>query len=157
MLLHVFIDEFETKDKIQGEMLQMLLKRFIIKCVRIAKEQLISHELSSKQIDVIRRFNFLVDAHFKEKRQVKDYAVLLNKSPKTLSNLFSTYNQKTPQQIIHDRFLLEAKRLLYFTDKTVAEIGFELGYEDPAYFSRFFKKNLGKSPSEFRDEQIILS
>ena len=155
MLLHVFIDEFETTDKIQGEMLQMLLKRFIIKCVRLAKDQLITHELDNKQIDTIRKFNFLVDAHFKEKRLVKDYADLLFKSPKTLSNLFSIYNQKSPQQIIHDRFILEAKRLFSFTDMSINEVGFDLGYEDPAYFSRFFKKHTGLTPSEYKNKTSL--
>lgn len=150
ILLSVFIDEFETPDKIQGEMLQMMLKRFIIKCVRIAKEQLISQELNNNQIDIIRKFNVLVDTHFKEKRHVKDYADLLNKSPKTLSNLFGIYNQKSPQHIIQERLALEAKRLLHYTDKTVSEVGFDLGYDDPAYFSRFFKKHTGYSPSEFK-------
>lgn len=150
MLLNVFIDEFETPDKIQGEMLQMMLKRFIIKCVRIAKDQLISQELNNNQIDIIRKFNVLVDTHFKEKRHVKDYADLLNKSPKTLSNLFGIYNQKSPQHIIQERLALEAKRLLHYTDKTVSEVGFDLGYDDPAYFSRFFKKHTGYSPSEFK-------
>lgn len=150
VLLHVFIDEFETPDKIQGEMLQMMLKRFIIKCVRLAKDQLITKELNNKQIDIIRKFNVLVDTNFKEKRHVKEYADLLFKSPKTLSNLFGIYNQQSPQQIIHNRLVLEAKRLLLYTDKSISEVGFNLGYEDPAYFSRFFKKNTGKSPKEFK-------
>jgi len=155
MLLQVFIDEFETPDKIQGEMLQIMLKRFIIKCVRIAKEQLITLELSNKQIDIVRKFNVLVDTHFKEKRQVKDYADLLFKSPKTLSNLFGIYNQKSPQQIIHNRLALEAKRMLLYSEKSVSEVGFDLGYEDPAYFSRFFKKHTGKSPKELKVDSTV--
>lgn len=150
VLLQVFIDEFETEDKIQGEMLQMMLKRFIIKCVRIAKDQLIPKELSSNQIDIIRKFNVLVDTHYKVKRHVKDYADLLFKSPKTLSNLFHMYNQQSPQLIIHNRLVLEAKRMLLYSDRSISEVGFELGYEDPAYFSRFFKKHTGKSPKEFK-------
>lgn len=154
-LIDVFIDEFTTEDKIQGEMLQMLLKRFIIKSVRLAKEQLITKELNNSQVDTIRKFNVLVDTHFLDKRSVKDYAELLNKSPKTLSNLFNIYNQKSPQTIIHERIALEAKRLLHFTDKSVSEIGFKLGYEDPAYFSRFFKKQTGKSPKEFKEVSLV--
>ncbi|MGB0523821.1 MAG: helix-turn-helix domain-containing protein, partial [Flammeovirgaceae bacterium] len=117
LLLEVLIEEFKTKDTIQGDMLQMLLKRLIIICTRLAKEQLIVKTLSDTQIDIVRQFNVLVDVHFRTKRKVKDYAELLYKSPKTLSNLFSTYNQKSPQQIIQERIVLEAKRLILFTDK----------------------------------------
>lgn len=149
-LLEVFIDEFETEDQIQGEMLQMMLKRFIIKSVRLAKVQLITKELSNSQIDIIRKFNVLVEVHYLTKRSVKDYADILAKSPKTLSNLFSKYTTKSPQSIIHDRVILEAKRLLHYSEKSISEVAFDLGYEDPAYFSRFFKKHTNRSPKEFK-------
>lgn len=150
LLYKVFVDEFNTPDKIQGDMLQMLLKRLIIICTRLAKEQLILKKIDHSQIEIVRRFNFLVDVHFKTKRQVSDYACLLNKSPKTLSNLFLLYNQKTPHQIIHERVALEAKRLLHFSEKTTKEIAFDLGFDEPANFSNFFKKNVGLSPTEYR-------
>ncbi len=151
LLYDVFFEEFSTPDKIQGDMLQMLLKRLIIMGTRLAKEQLIVKVLNNEQIDVIRKFNFLVDIHFKSKRKVSDYAELLFKSPKTLSNLFSIYNQKTPQQIILDRIALEAKRLIQFTDRQNQEIAFDLGFNDPAHFSRFFKKMTQMTPSEYRE------
>ncbi|PCE63069.1 helix-turn-helix domain-containing protein [Sediminicola luteus] len=150
-LHEVFLDEFSTSDNIQGDMLQMLLKRLIIVCTRLAKDQLIVQKLDNDQIDIIRKFNFLVDMHFREKRKVSDYADMLFKSPKTLSNLFSIYNQKSPQQIIQDRLALEAKRLMLYTDKQTQEIAYELGFNDPAHFSRFFKRMTGKSASAFRE------
>ncbi|MEL7119998.1 MAG: helix-turn-helix domain-containing protein [Bacteroidota bacterium] len=150
LLLEVMIDEFKTVDNIQGDMLKMLLKRLIIIITRLAKEQLIVETLSDNQVDTIRAFNVLVDLHFRSKHKVKDYAEMLFKSPKTLSNLFATYNQKTPQQIIQERIVLEAKRLLLFTDKQNQEIAYELGFEDPSYFSRVFKKVTGVNMSSFR-------
>jgi len=152
LLWEVVQEEFKTTDTIQGDMLQMLLKRLIIICTRLARTQLIVQELTNNQIDIIRQFNVLVDVHFKTLRKVKDYAALLFKSPKTLSNLFATYNQKTPQQIIQERIVLEAKRLMLFTDKQTQEIAYELGFEDPAYFSRYFKKVAGFSPSDFKEK-----
>lgn len=151
-LYEVFEDEFTTPDKIQGDMLQMLLKRLIIICTRLAKEQLIVKKLDNDQIDVVRKFNVLVDTHYKTKRKVSDYAELLYKSPKTLSNLFALYNQKSPQQIILERLVLEAKRLIRFTNKQNQEIAYELGFNDPAHFSRFFKKMTDFSPTQYRDK-----
>jgi len=154
-LYEVFEDEFKTPDKIQGDMLQMLLKRLIIICTRLAKEQLIVKKLDNEQIDVVRKFNVLVDTHYKTKRKVSDYADLLYRSPKTLSNLFALYNQKSPQQIILERLALEAKRLIRFTNKQNQEIAYELGFNDPAHFSRFFKKMTNSSPTQYRKNNPI--
>ncbi|WP_109832055.1 helix-turn-helix domain-containing protein [Reichenbachiella versicolor] len=153
-LLNVFIDEFQTKDNIQGEMLQMLLKRLIIKCTRLAKEQLITRELKNDQIDIVRKFNVLVDKNYKELKQVSEYADLLFKSPKTLSNLFKLYNQKTPLKIIHERIVLEGKRMLTMTNMTVKEIAFDLGFEDVSSFTKMFKKVTGSSPIDYRKSII---
>ena len=150
LLYSVFVEEFRNPDHIQGEMLQMLLKRLIILTTRLAKEQLIGKELRNDQIEIIRKFNFLVDLHYREKRKVSEYADMLFKSPKTLSNIFAIYNQKSPQQIIQERISLEAKRLIRYTDKQNQEIAYELGFNDAAHFSRFFKKMTGDSPTDFR-------
>lgn len=156
LLLQVFVDEFKTRDTIQGEMLKMLLKRLIIMHTRIAKEQLVTKKVSSSQLETVRQFNLLVDVHFRTKKNVADYAELLFKSPKTLSNLFKKYNEKSPLQIIHERVVLEAKRLMLFTDLQSQQIAYELGFEDPAHFSRLFKKVTKLSPSDFKEEQKAL-
>ncbi|MDZ7682685.1 MAG: helix-turn-helix domain-containing protein [Fodinibius sp.] len=151
-LFQVFIDEMETKDSIQGEMLRMLLKRLIIKGTRLARKQLFPNGVGSKQTELIRQFNILVEQHFREYHQVSDYAEMLYKSPKTLSNVFADAGHKTPLQMIHHRIALEGKRQLMKTDKLSKEIAFELGFEEPAHFSRFFKKEIGLSPSQYRNK-----
>lgn len=153
LLYHVFQDEFSTRDNIQGEMLQMLLKRFIIKITRLAKSQVMDHHLDLKQSETIRQFNLLVDANFREKKRVADYAEMLHKSPKTLSNLFASNHQQSPLQVIHDRIVLEAKRSLMYTDSSLKEIAFDLGFEEVTHFSRLFKKITGTTPLAYRKSQ----
>ena len=146
LLFQVFQEEFGTRDNIQGEMLQMLLKRLIIKLTRLAKIQNITQKLENSQIETIRKFNVLVDLNYKTKRQVKDYADLLFKSPKTLSNLFALYNQKSPLQIIHERIILEARRLLSYSDKTITEIAYELGFDEVTPFNKNVQKSNENCP-----------
>jgi AraC family transcriptional activator of pobA len=152
-LLPVFEDEFEEDNEIQEEMLRMLVKRLIIIITRLGKQQFLSPSVDSKEEDIIRNFNLLLEKHFKEYHQVQDYANLLFKSPKTLSNTFSKYSERSPLQLIKDRIILEAKRLLMYTDLSSKEIAFELGFDDPASFSRFFKNAVKESPSAFKKRQ----
>ena len=142
--------EMQSKDELQQEMLQMLLKRFLILCTRIYKAQEQIELIPKIESDIVRQFNYLVEKHFKEKHTVSEYADLLNKSPKTLSNLFGKFHDKSPLKLIQDRIMLEARRLLRYTEKPVSEIGYDLGFNDIQSFSRFFKKNEGNSPSDFR-------
>lgn len=151
LLFEVFKDEFESADNIQGDMLRVLLVRLIITITRIAKLQYLGAEtVADNKFDVIRRFNLLVENHYRTRHEVQFYARELNKSPKTLSNYFAIYGHKTPLQIIQERITLEAKRLFFYTDKTSKEIAYELGFEDPAHFSRFFKNQTHQSPSQLR-------
>lgn len=154
-LLKVLQIEMNSKDNLQLEMLQMMLKRLLILCTRIYKEQNIEGHLQPKSIDIIREYNFLVEQHFKTKHSVKEYADLLFKSPKTLSNLFKKSGNSTPQQFIQDRIILESRRLLIYSDKTVSDISFELGFSNIQTFSRFFTKQEGISPKHFRSREIL--
>ena len=156
-LFRVFTDEFSIQDSTQQEMLRMLLKRLIIKVTRLGKEQYVPSELPDVQLELVRQFNQLVETNYRQKHSVADYADLLSRSPKTLTNLFSIYNQKSPLQVIHDRIILEAKRLLIYTDKSIKEIAYELGFEAVPHFSRFFKNNAGLPPGEFKHSYKFVS
>lgn len=157
-LLDMFIDEFKTVDSIQHEMLLVLLKRLIIFITRLARSEYMPvKKVKDERFHVIRKFNLLVEANFRAEHSVSFYAQQLYKSPKTLSNLFAIYNHKTPSQVIQERILIEAKRLLCYTDKPVKEIGYELGFEDLAYFSNFFKKHTTTSPVDFRTKKVVIS
>lgn len=155
MLFFFFKEEFETRDHIQGEMLRSLLKRLLIKSSRLIKKELPHPDIPSSQLDEIRKYNILVEKHFRQKHKVSEYADLLFKSPKTIANLFHKHSHKTPLMVINERILLEAKRLLRYSQKTSEEIALELGYKEAGHFSKFFKKHTGMSPISFKKEVLL--
>ncbi len=142
--------EFEMRDNLQLEMLRMMLKRILILCTRIFKTQSNHNNLSVSEHDLVRKFNYLVETHFKEMHKVSKYADMLHKSPKTISNLFKKLGVKSPLEFIQDRIMLEAKRKLWHTQRDISEIAYDLGFSDIQAFSRFYKKNKGVSPTECR-------
>ena len=149
-IVRIFRQESVIHDNLQEEMLRIVLKRFIITCTRIARQRFGVGQEKEKTFDIIRQYYVLVDRHFKEKKQVQDYADILCRSPKTLSNLFSTCGLPSPLRVIHDRIEAEAMRLLLYTHKSAKEISSILGFEDLSAFSRFFKKMAGESVSDYR-------
>ncbi len=153
-MLSIFVEEFETSDHIQGEMLRVMLKRLLIKSTRLVNKINEAVELPNAQMELIRKFHILVEQHFREKHQVIDYAELLFKSPKTISSIFKKAGYSTPLAIINERIILEAKRLLLFSDKTAEQISYELGYSEGGHFSKFFKSHCGLPPVEFRNNHL---
>lgn len=145
--------EYEVRDNLREEMLRILLKRFIITCTRLARSKFEVGPGQEKTFDIVRQYYVLVDTHFREKKRVQDYADLLHRSPKTLSNLFSAYRLPSPLAVIHERLEAEAKRLLLYSSKSAKEIAGILEFEDLSAFSRFFKNKTGESLSEFRKRE----
>jgi AraC family transcriptional regulator, transcriptional activator of pobA len=155
LLLNIMEEEFGKRDSLQGEMLRVLLKRLIITCTRMAKKQLFSTEFELSELDLFRHFSILVEQHFKKQHNVDFYAKLLYKSPKTLSNQFALLKVQSPSEVIHQRIILEAKRLLIYTQLSCSEIANQLGFEELAHFSRFFKNKTHMNPSEFCKNALL--
>ena len=138
------LEEMAIADKMQGEMLRTVLKRLIIKITRLAKSQTENYrQFTEDKMDIVRKFNLLLEANFRRQHEVRFYARALNKSPKTLTNLFCLYNYPSPSKLIQRRIILEAKRYLYYTDKPAKEVAADLGFTSAAHFSRFFKAGAG--------------
>lgn len=154
-LIGMFIEEYKSGDYIKTDMLLTLMKHLIIIMTRLARLQHFSEvDYTDEKFDMIRQFNFHVEKNFRKEHKVQFYADLMNKSPKTLSNVFTLYKYNSPMTIIHERIITEAKRLLFYTDKSAKEIAFDLGFDDAAHFSRFFKNSSSKSPSDFRKQKL---
>ncbi|AUC21752.1 AraC family transcriptional regulator [Polaribacter sejongensis] len=149
-ILESLIEEFQQDETAQYDMLQSYLKQFIISAVRVKKENHVIKEDTETRL--FKDFSLLVEQNFRTMHSVTEYANRLGLSPKSISKHFQKLGAKTPSDFIKNRILLEAKRLLIYTDKTVKEIAFELGFNDPAYFTRFFTKAISKSPLQFKKD-----
>ena len=149
-ILESLIEEFQQNETAQYDMLQAYLKQFIINSVRVKKENHVIKEDTETRL--FKDFSLLVEQNFRTLHSVTDYANRLGVSPKSIAKHFQKIGTKTPSDFIKNRILLEAKRLLIYTDKNVKEIAFELGFNDPAYFTRFFTKAISKSPLQFKKE-----
>jgi len=100
------------------------------------------------------QFKLLLQTHFKNYKTVSDYAAFLHVSPAYLNEAVKTATGVTVSSWIKQVVLTEAKRLLFATDMSVKEIAFSIGYDDPAYFIRYFSKNTGTSPLVFRNNTL---
>ncbi|MDM1294354.1 helix-turn-helix transcriptional regulator [Sphingobacterium sp. N143] len=98
------------------------------------------------------QFQELIDVYFREEKSIEFYAEKLHISASQLSKICRKYLQASPAQLIHQRCVLEAKRLLKSTDLSIKEIAYQLGFADAPYFTNFFKKNTGMNPSGFKTE-----
>jgi AraC-like DNA-binding protein len=144
-------DELEQEDSSLEEMLRILLKQIIIKSTRIWKQaHQVNSEEARQEVEFSRKFSQLVEWHYTRHHTVAEYADLLHITPKALNKRITRYSQTTPNEIIKNRIMLEAKRLLVHTQLSVKEIGYKLGYDDTSYFIRLFSKQAGNSPQSFR-------
>lgn len=96
------------------------------------------------------QFQELIDTHFREEKNIAFYAEKLHISSSQLSKICRYYLSASPTELIHQRTVLEAKRLLKSTDLSIKEIAFKLGFADAPYFTNFFKKSTGMNPRDFR-------
>jgi AraC family transcriptional activator of pobA len=118
--------------------------------IRMAKGNRIRGE-EREATDIIRKLIDAVEEHFQSKHRPADYAALLNVTTKKLNRVTRQHLSKTIGTMISDRIIAQAKHELYLSDKPVKQIALELGFNDVAYFSRFFKARTYTSPHVYRE------
>ena len=141
--------EYQAQTPLSSEIIKSYLNVLLLHCLQYFNEQqpFVHKEMQS---GLFRKFKRLLEDNFLQVHKVIEYASLLNITEKHLNEICKRFNGKTASAMVFDRLVLEAKRLLQHSDLTIKEISFQLNFNDPSHFSKFFKKHTGVTTKDFR-------
>ena len=142
--------EYQRPGEWQQRMLGAYLTVLLTYLSRLYTEQCVANAGSADK-QLLKAFQAKIDACFRERHEVGDYASMLNLSAGYLSEVVKEQSSKSAIKHIHERLVLEARRLLFHTEQSIKEISFNLGFSDASYFNRFFKRETGLTPTHYRD------
>ena len=145
-------EEWQNDDVFRKEVIRACLITILIDLRRHFDQQLQPDEELTASHQLYSHFLDLLEAHWKESPRPKDIAAALRVTPDHLSSVLRESTGKNASDLISERIILEAKRLLAYTRLGIAEVAYATGFEDPSYFARFFKRKEGASPKDFRKQ-----
>lgn len=150
------MEAFHSDNEWKQDTIGAYLRLFLIECNNKCTLQ---GDSNTQNVEVgrslVQRFKMLVETKHQVWHQVKEYAAALNVSPNYLNEVIKAAVGRSAKDYIQNRLILEAKRMTIFTGKSSKEIGYELGFDDPSHFSKFFRNTTGQSILEFREAVII--
>ena len=151
----LMIEAVDQKNSMYEEQLGALLKLFLIECNNVCVLDKVDNKQLTSGESIYRNFRKLVDKQFFKSHKVSDYADQLNITAGHLNSIVKQYLGKSAKEYIQERLILEAKRLLAYSDMNAKEIGYALGFDDPSNFSKFFRKMASLSTAQFRQEAVL--
>ncbi len=137
----------ERKNK---QIAKYLLLSFLEKIKTIQTQYQTEEKFVSKGFQLVKLFKNQIDSYFLEHKNVAFYAQKLNITPNHLTETIKQQTGKTPKKMISDKIVLEAKKLLLYSEMDIAEISHYLDFSEPSHFGKFFKKETNFTPNEFR-------
>ena len=138
----------------QQDLLIAYLKILLIRAIRIKFLKTTTSPVADRDTadaSLLRQLKEMIEIHFRTKHSGGEYAELLNVSIKTLGRIVKNHFQKTLTEIISERIILEAKREINLSSRSIKEIAYDLGFNDEYHFSRYFKNKVKVSPQLFRN------
>ncbi|HRP32083.1 MAG TPA: helix-turn-helix transcriptional regulator [Agriterribacter sp.] len=155
LLLQMTEESQNIKDNYQSEILQNLLHNFLLQAEREKRKQNFTKIKKGADLDYVMLFKDLLETNYKNQKQVSYYAKEILITEKRLNQATTKVLGKTPKEIISDRIMLEAWRILAHTTETVKEIGYDLGFDEPTNFIKYFRKHSKLTPTEFREKNSL--
>lgn len=141
--------EYQSSSEWQQRMLTAYLTLLLTYLSRLYIEQFKEKPTTIDKL-LLKNFQAKINECFHELHEVGDYASFLNISAGHLSDVVKIQSGKPAIKHIHERLVLEARRLLFHTQNSLKEIAFDLGFSDASYFNRFFKRETGVTPADYR-------
>ncbi len=152
--LNLLFDELRSEfaDERPGRALSLtaLTRLIFISLLRLSTRSIQSQPARREDLQIFQRFNALIETSYQEHWSLQRYAAQLGVTEARLNDICRRIADLPSKRLVFDRLMQEAKRLLLFTGSSVNEICYQLGFKDPAYFSRFFTRNAGVTPGEYR-------
>jgi len=142
-------------DDLQAAILQNFLHNFLLLSERELRNQNFTKIKKGADLDYVVLFKDLLEVNYKNQKQVNYYAKQLIISEKRLNLATTKVLGKSPKELIDERVLLEAKRILAHTTESIKEIAYQLGFEEPTNFIKYFKKHSSITPTEFREQNAL--
>lgn len=149
-LLNLTIRESESKQA-DMQLLSSLITSFLRYLMRYRPEEQAGHSRTDQRMV---KLMAQIEDHFRHHKDTPFYSDKLALTSKRVNELTRKHFSKTVTQLVHDRIILEAKRELAYTNKTIKAIALDLGFDDVTYFSRFFRKQSTESPKGFREKMF---
>ncbi|MCV9928621.1 helix-turn-helix domain-containing protein [Flavobacterium sp. LS1R49] len=149
-ILDKLIPELKNITSYSTAVVRAYLQLILALCSKIKSEDNVVLEEKNLHHPLM-KFKELLESNFRKERQPAFYAEQMGLSPNNFSKICKQYFLKTPSTLIHERVILEAKKLIHLSYKSMKEIAAELNFDDENYFSRYFKKHTGITPTAFRE------
>jgi AraC family 4-hydroxyphenylacetate 3-monooxygenase operon regulatory protein len=146
--------EFQSNKPNRQTALRSLVSLIFIQLIRLGDVTAPRINSCSGDLSTFRSFNELIENHFLEHWPLHEYAQALNVTETRLNDICRRVADISSKKLIFDRQMQEAKRLLIFSDSTINTVCYQLGFKDPAYFSRFFTRHAGVRPSDYRSTHM---
>lgn len=151
--LNLLLEFYRTPSQYGQAVLQSMLKTCLSIFTSLFEKEILQRTVQTRPSAITSQFRKLLSQHFKTVKSPSEYAGMLSITSPYLNEVVKETSGQPVSHWIQNEVTMEAKRLLYYTDLSIKEIAFGLGYDDHAYFCRLFRKVTGKSAGQFREEQ----
>lgn len=152
-LLSLMADENDHTSVEHTMALKALLQLVLIDISRLSDQNQPQQKTRKEDVRIFHRFNELIENHYREHLTLSQYSNIISVTEARLNEICRRLAGLPSKRLIMDRLMQEARRLLTFSTAPITEISYQLGFKDPAYFARFFRRNAGVTASEYRENK----